>query len=182
MTETNMALVKFKMLVEDIDMKLKAQGCAASPFYSKPLQLIFDNQPVNEYRKTIFANASLRVLKSFEHGNWYNADYNLKYMGMDHKMPAIKAFVTGWKDINNTEEPIRFIFWALLAACIDKTDFESNISRIADFIKLFGISEDTLRDIISIIRVVFEDIDEMPKFNTNEVPEIFRRVLVRNNK
>ena len=174
-----MKQLKVDVLIEDIDKQLTVYymsiGLLGVPLMvlnrsRNPLLLIFDNQKSNGYRKSILEKASIRLPECFKYG-----ENDLRDMKI--RIKATKEFVGEYCKRENRAEALKFIFWSLLALAVDRTDYNEKIALIADFAQLLKIDEETLRDIIQVIKVVCGDEEENFEFQTDDVRIIFSGVL-----
>lgn len=174
-----MKQLKVDVLIEDIDKQLTVYymsiGLLGVPLMvlnrsRNPLLLIFDNQKSNGYRKSILEKASIRLPECFKYG-----ENDLRDMKI--RIKAIKEFVGEYCKRENRAEALKFIFWSLLALAVDRTDYNEKIALIADFAQLLKIDEETLRDIIRVIKVICGEVEACFKLQTSEVRTVFAGVL-----
>ena len=80
---------------------------------------------------------------------------------------------------DNYKCSVVFIFWSLLLASLDKSDYEEKISIISDLAYLLGLDEEALIDIIEVIKIIFrEEKTEYHRFFKRENLLIFNNVIL----
>lgn len=179
--ETDLTLLKFEMMLESIEEQLllstqvALQGAVADSHSkyscSKPLLLIFDEFDGNAFRKFILQKPRVYLpdwRKKYDIPNFpEEADKNII-------IKATRDFVEECRTDKLFNASVIFIFWALLAASVDKSDYDKNTSKIADFAHLLHIENDMLVDLTTLIKVIFrEENMQEAKFYTKEFDNIF---------
>lgn len=177
--EKSMKQVKFDLLIEDIEKELKALNERNFLFMSDvyhscswPFLLIFDKENGNDYRSSVLEKATLLLRIDISYS--YEEDC---FRDIKTKIKATKDFIRECCKPLNKSAALIFIFWSLLAAMVDKTDYKEKVALIADFSQLLKIDEKTLCDIIQVIKVICGDEEKNFEFQTNEVREVFAGVL-----
>lgn len=136
-----------------------------------PLSLIFDNKNSNDYLKEILSEVKFTSL------NWSDEYSKTEFNDVSKKIVATKDLIEELIIPDRENELIEFIFWSLFALSVDKTNYEEKVSLISDFTHVLGISEEILKDIILVIRVIFGEEDKGFKFSTDKIPDVFSEVL-----
>ena len=186
MAITDMAQAKFDILIADIQKKMTNEmergwakifdSTRTGGLFGKkaqspsPLLLIFNSSKGNEYRISILRNVELDFTESLAS---YSPD-SLK--DSNTKIVAVKEFIDECR--KSEERPvIKFVFWALFAAIVDKTDYDENISSIADFAQLLNIEQELLADIVLAIKCVLGEVDTDVSFRTELMKREFPLLL-----
>ena len=175
--EKSMKQVKFDLLIEDIEKGLELYLNEINFVYmsgnscSWPFLLIFDIENGNDYRSSVLDKATLLL-----HGSIDDYDEGC-FRDIKTKIKATKDFIRECCKPLNKRAALIFIFWSLLAATVDKTDYNEKVALIADFSHLLKIDEKTLCDIIQVIKVICGDEEKNFEFQTKEALEVFAGVV-----
>lgn len=178
--------VKFEMLIEEIEAKLPEEFGERSGFmaaaamargfsmecWGNPLLLIFEKGTANPYRRTILEKAKIQI-KGFHYSESVLEDPK-------KKIEATKKFIESTKEIaeyfklGDAGNPsLKFIFWALFAMAVDKSDYDEKAAVVADFAYMLKVDEKILQDVIGMIKVLCGEEKSNFEFKTDEVRDVF---------
>lgn len=123
------------------------------------LRLVFNYDELNDYGKIIVKDAKFLLPRS------ENLRYNIRLDKSIEKNEKRKLLIKEWVDFccerrdYNCNEEFYFILLAMLVVTVDKTNKEENLSIICDFARMFMITDDEMRDIIEIIKILYDKSD-----------------------
>lgn len=180
----DMKIVKFTMVVEDINEKISekynyfkrtlASKLKVGSFreYIEPLDLVFERERLNEYAKIIFEDRYLVEAAGFS-----KCDILENVDDPSIRLKAIKELISALRGEWMLEEAIIFIFWCLFVITIDTTDYEEKVSLVADIAYMIEIEDVILKDITHVIKLILgTDILEI-NIETDEVYNAFSEVI-----
>lgn len=180
----NMRILKFKTLIEDISGRLTIRRTgflAAIPFNRskrKCLPLIFNCEDFNDYAKVIYDNSAIEIS--------FSDDSEQSNFGK--RFPSAEKFDDGKQKIDagtalvrklnspQKEEAYKFIFWSLMVLAVDDKNKDEYLSLICDYARMFKISDDEMKDMVNVIKYIFQDKTAQP-IKTGNVLSIFGTVL-----
>lgn len=83
-----------------------------------------------------------------------------------------------WNDNrdSNIDANICILFWALTVLAVDDTDKEKRLSLICDFARMLKVTDDEMKDIVNVIKCVFQD-ETFEPLKTEKVSDIFEDVI-----
>ena len=155
--------IKMQRMVKEICGVRQRVGSIYDSEISGILRLVFDYDKLNDYGKIIVDSVGMRGptaneskiggVKILTNANTTNcievrkifAEEFVKYCRQDG------SFLRGRMD-----NAYYFIFWSLMVLSVDDSNKEENLSVICDFVKMFMITDEEVKDIISIIKIVYE--------------------------
>lgn len=140
--------------------------------------MIFNCEDFNDYAKIIYANSYIEIILNddTEKSNW------------DKQFPNIERFDDGKQKIDagtalvrklnspQKEEAYKFIFWSLMVLAVDDKNKDEYLSLICDYARMFKISDDEMKDMVNVIKFIFQDKTAQP-IKTGNVLSIFGTVL-----
>ena len=169
--------VKFEVLIGEIGEKLSKQhvgifGAMLLAVHQRnPLFLIYEYGNANAYRQAILKEAKIELPEWFKYTENDMGDIKIK-------MRAMREFIEEFRKEENREESWKFIFWSLFAMAVDKSDYDEKAAVVADFACMLKIDENTLQDIISVIKVVCGEENSNVEFKTDEIRNAFANVVL----
>ena len=191
-----MKIVKFEMLIEDIQKAFKTRGGIFSfintmnigvikkdeDTLSNPaLALIYDYDKVNTYGKIIMKQSSIYLTKNQNIEDVWTKNY--KFTGVSSfkdpkkKLNASKELVRLCILDENRSEAYKFIFWALMILTVDKNDYEERLSAICDFASMLNIIEEEIDDIIHVIKIIYKETDLNIPMKTTSITKVFEPIF-----
>ena len=128
---------------------------------SQLLRLIFDYEKLNEYGKIIVKEAGFKLA---------TGDTSKLYEGLfgtDNEVALMREAVTKiWIDccrkkvgLSDNSDAFYFILYALLVVSVDNTDKEKHLSIICDFARMLMITDEEVRDILEMIKILYDRSD-----------------------
>lgn len=137
--------------INNIHLKYQSKSCL--------LRLVFDYDKLNDYGKIIVSDAVFQLPNS----SGYKLGYDITTL--ENKPEALinrKTLVKDWINYcrgqqgipDHMEEAFYFILFALLVVSVDKTDKEEKLSIICDFARMFLITDDEIKDMVEIIKIL----------------------------
>lgn len=167
--------IKFEVLIEEIESKLPSEfgdirgiwgSGLLSDCYGNPLLLVFDKDTAKPYRRTILEKAKFKI------EGLYYLDNDLQ--DGKRKIEETKKFI-GLRGFQGAS--LKFIFWALFAMAVDKSDYDEKVAAIADFACMLKINEEILEDIIQVINAIFENKTRNIRFHDEQVALLFAEAV-----
>lgn len=155
--------IKVQRMVKEICDARESVGGKYDSKISGILRLVFDYDKLNDYGKIIVDSVGMsgpmdseskiggiKILTSANTTNCVEvrkifAEEFVKYCRRD------SSYLRGRMD-----NAYYFIFWSLMVLTVDNSNKEENLSVICDFVKMFMITDEEVKDIISIIKIVYE--------------------------
>ena len=187
--DDDMRLVKFEMLIEDIDEALYSYVTmlGVSDLYpmatkdinkrkTSPLEMVFERGELNDYGRIIIDKANIICVAP---GEPWAEKYGSESMDdVKIKIAAAKDFVKLCKDSINGAG-IEFIFWCLMVLGVDDTNADEKLSLVCDFARMLKVTDidDILMDIAYIVKCVYNEADENYAFKTEIIPDFFGKVI-----
>lgn len=185
----NMRILKFKTLIEDVSGRLTERSTGgilhvfASSFYRrtrKCLPLIFNCEDFNDYAKVIYDNSDIYI--SFSDDS-EQSDFckqfplSEKFDDGKQRIDAGTALVRKLNsDKSQKSAAYKFIFWSLMVLAVDDKNKDEYLSLICDYARMFKISDDEMKDMVNVIKYIFQDKTAQP-IKTENVLSIFGTVL-----
>ena len=172
-------MLKFKRFINKIyeETKISSYLFLTKSTFMKSLPLsgliyIYDYNELNDYGKIIM-----------DHELFYEKSNIDKYIELCTKMKNnsqakhdnFNTFIEDFNSLNKYK--YEFIFWALMILTVDKTDAEKHLSIICDIAKMLNISNDEVKDITYIIKIVYNKNDSNYQLKSEKVKETFNGVL-----
>ena len=184
-------IVKFEQFIHEIftnlenfEAKIFARniGLLFAPKFKVSLPLsgliyIYDYDRLNSYGKFIMSHENFYLSSDNSNSDEYiqlnnnmKKDTNLKYN-------EFKTFIKDFKEFCGDIDHLQFIFWALMILTVDKTDAEEHLSVICDIAKMLNISDDEMKDITYIIKMIYNKNHSNYQIKSQRVKEIFYGIL-----
>ena len=175
----NEKTLKFKTFISNIyeETKKNSYILSTKSTFMESLPLsglihIYDYTKLNDYGKIIM-NHEIFYQESNIHK--YVELYNVMKNNSETKYNKLKTFIE--ELIYFDRYKYEFIFWALMILTVDKTDAEKHLSVICDIAKMLNISDDEMKDISYIIKIVYNKNDSNYHLKCKKVKETFNGVL-----
>lgn len=169
---SNMSSI-FSKINTIIDCIGSFENIGSMPLYG--LIYIYNYNKLNNYGKFIMSHEFIYLLsipsnfdKYIQLNDNLEKDPNMKYKGF-------KSFIEIFREKN--EYHFKFIFWALMILTVDKTDAEEHLSLICDIAKILNITDDEMKDISYIIKMVYNKEHSNYQIKSERVKETFYGVL-----
>lgn len=131
------------------------------------LALIFDYNELNDYGKII-----MEVVGGVD-TEYMDEEIELleKYVDEEYRINEAEKFIEGFNKVKygyRAESLKRaFIFWALMILTVDDTDKEKHLSLICDYVRMLGLTDEDLEDMVQIIRVIYHKIEGECRLNNS---------------
>lgn len=156
--------VKVQSMVDEIFRVSKLGGSHVVPIKTGILRLVFDYDKLNEYGKIIVDNVKVCVPIGSKLGQ---CDKIITDEIEMRKLYA-KEFVEYCRR-KNDYSAYNFIFWSLMVLTVDDSNKEEYLSIICDFVKMFMITDEEVKDIVSMIKIIYgqSDFDELSQAYRN---------------
>lgn len=175
----NEKTLKFKTFINKIyeETKISSHLLLTKSTFMESLPLsglihIYDYTKLNDYGKIIM-NHEIFYQESNIHK--YVELYNVMKNNSETKYNKLKTFIE--ELIYFDRYKYEFIFWALMILTVHKTDAEKHLSVICDIAKMLNISDDEMKDITYIIKIVYNKNDSNYHLKCEKVKETFNGVL-----
>ena len=157
--EIEVKKAKIASLISEINVAHK-RDIAVFSFMRKAemLRLIFDYDKLNDYGKVIIENTEVELGGSY---TWWS---DFKKMDNNSEQPLERKVITEkWvehcREISFGRsyhvEAFYFILSALLVVTVDENDKEKNLSMVCDFARMLRITDDEVKDMIELIKVIY---------------------------
>lgn len=179
----NIKLTKFIMKIKDIDEKLNQKTINSDVFLSintfmpekfNLYQLIIDRTKCNKYSMVIIGNATLNL------NDWNQYIRGKEINDTQTKLNAIKELISILRNSYNREEAIKLIYWLLLIVAVDDNQYNERVSMISNLSVMLGIKDNTIRDLVKLVKFTLDENIYESMFETQEVINIFRKLSNKN--
>lgn len=193
-------LFKFGIMIDDINEKIRSEMIEDNLNTNENVELclVFDYDCCNKYAKMIMNKAQLYIGNDVCIKNVFNIATGLsdeitwkeKYSTKKSlnsevdKRKAAKYFVQyckqsgeNWPKKDGEIEGYKFIFWALMILTVDSNRADEYLSLICEFAKMLKITEDEFKDIIYVIKKIYNKDDKEYIFKSKSIPYVFRKIL-----
>lgn len=143
-----------------------------------PIELIYDFNKINDFAKVIIYKTNINLLEDDSElfNTWGNRYDRESLKDEAKKINATRDFIKLCKGSKNEKSKYKFIFWSLMVLTVDKTDAEEKLSLICDFAKMLDIKDDEMRDIVNVIKYVYDRGNDKYRPKTVKVSEIFKGI------
>lgn len=175
--------VKIQRLVNEID-GIRQNFGSNSYRQTGTLRLVFDYDKLNDYGKIIVDNVIMGVPMSYESkiGQYKGLTNTNTTNDIEMRKIFAKEFVAYCRSRHEyyrgtMDHAYYFIFWSLMVLTVDDSNKEENLSVICDFVKMFMITDEEVKDIVSIIKIVYEqsEYDELSRQYPSESYDSLRK-------
>lgn len=136
-----------------------------------PLRLFIDSKKTNEYSKVILNNAKFKL------DEWAEYTSGRSLMDLKENILMTKKLIEILRNPTNKRESLNFIFWLLFISTVDNADYDEKISTIADLSYMIGLSDEVIKDLTNVVKVVLGDEDSKVKITTEEVYQNFCMII-----
>lgn len=150
---------QFETLVEDVDLALnkskKSLNVPNKKFGNNTaLALIFDYNSCNEYAKIVMDKSTLLFHQLFDEDIWHYFFPTYESVSdAEDKKKVTEIFIYLCNESSNIR--YKFIFWALLAFSVDRTEAEKHLSLICSFAARLHMVDCAYKDIMNSVKFIF---------------------------
>lgn len=175
-----MRTAKFEVLVDNIiealgDETYRSGWMTFLNDIIPALALIYDYDKLNDYGKIIMKKNDMGICnekKEICRYQLYDC-VEIPVFDIKIKLAAVKIFASNRSD----EEAYHFLFWAMMILAVDDTDKEEHLLLICDFARILKISDEDVKFILNIIRMIFQKDGAPHIVITGGSLQIFQRVV-----
>lgn len=180
-TEDRLQL-KFKLMILEVEKRISYKldipigSYSKEPDYSdiSPLRIIFPDYVNNPYIKMLVSKVST-VLPHKSSESWTAKCEGSNTFLNPHKRMELASLYVQMHGLKRGYF-CAFVFWGMIGVVVNRADFDSKLSAVVDFARVFGLSEEEILDIAQVAKAFFGEYEFDFKFETEEAENVFATV------